>query len=123
MSDDVVDRQGPGAVEADNGAEAVVRSPAFRELSAARARLSWTLTGVTLVVYVGYFLVVAYAPAVLSVPLPVFGSTGLLSVLVLFAIAFVLVAVYLRATTRRIVPMQDAVVAGLAGGVRGEDGR
>ena len=114
MSDDVVDGRG------ERDAESLLGSPAFRELSRARAQLSWWLTGVTLVVYVGYFLVVAYAPGVLAVRLPVFGSTGLLSVLVLFAVAFVLVTVYLRVTTRRIVPMQQAVAAEVAAAGGGE---
>ncbi len=47
----------------------------FRQLERARARLSWPMAAVMLVVYFGFVVMVAFAPAVLATP--VFGSITL----------------------------------------------
>ncbi|MFI6348564.1 DUF485 domain-containing protein [Streptomyces sp. NPDC050560] len=101
---------------------AVYASEDFQRLSRERGRLAWWLTGVTLAVYLGFFLWVALGPGSLSTPLSVVGSSGLLAYLVLTAVAFALVAVYLRVTTRRIVPLQDAVAADAAERLAAGDG-
>ncbi|WP_329139861.1 DUF485 domain-containing protein [Streptomyces sp. NBC_01476] len=97
---------------------AVYVSADFQQLSRLRGRLSWLLTGITLVLYVGFFLWVAFGPSSLSTRIPVVGSSGLLVYLLMSLAAFALVAVYLRFTTRRIVPLQDAVAARSAQGTR-----
>lgn len=47
----------------------IVDHPAFRELERKRSRLGWTLTAITLALYFGFILLVAFAPASLATPL------------------------------------------------------
>ncbi|GAA3707608.1 DUF485 domain-containing protein [Streptomyces tremellae] len=101
----------PYDTPAEHPVHAVYSSEDFQRLSRERGRLAWWLTGVTLAVYLGFFLWVALGPGSLSAPVAGFGSSGLLVYLLLSLAAFALVAVYLRVTTRRIVPLQGAVAA------------
>lgn len=47
----------------------VVKHPAFQELERKRSRLGWTLTAITLLLYFGFILLVAFSPATLATPL------------------------------------------------------
>jgi uncharacterized membrane protein (DUF485 family) len=92
----------------------VYTSAAFTALRKRRSRIGWSLTAVTMVLYVGFFIGVALAPGAFGDRIPVFGSVGILLVVVLFAIAFGLVWGYLGYSSRHLAPAQDAIVAELA---------
>jgi uncharacterized membrane protein (DUF485 family) len=47
----------------------VLGHPAFQELERKRSRLGWTLTAITLLIYFGFILLVAFSPATLATPL------------------------------------------------------
>ena len=53
----------------DDVTQQVMRDPAFHELESRRNRLGWTLTAITLVIYFGFILLVAFSPATLATPL------------------------------------------------------
>lgn len=55
MDQDVVDR--------------ILANPRFQELTEKRSRFAWTLLGVLMVMFYGYVLVVAFAPALLATPI------------------------------------------------------
>lgn len=44
----------------DRQVEAILQNPKFKEMVAKKSRLSWTLTAIMLVVYVGFMLLVGY---------------------------------------------------------------
>jgi uncharacterized membrane protein (DUF485 family) len=50
--------------------------PRFRELSARRRRLAFTLSAVVLVTYYGFMMIVAFAPRLLAHPLSAGGGTS-----------------------------------------------
>lgn len=52
----------------DDVTQKVLRDPAFQELEKRRNRLGWTLTAITLVIYFGFILLVAFSPATLATP-------------------------------------------------------
>lgn len=47
----------------------VLQDPAFHELERKRNKLGWTLSVITLVIYFGFILLVAFSPATLATPL------------------------------------------------------
>lgn len=49
--------------------EHVRANPAFHALRQRRSRFSWMLTGIMLASYYGFIMIVAFKPALLSVPL------------------------------------------------------
>lgn len=44
----------------DRQVEAILQNPKFKEMVAKKSKLSWTLTAIMLVVYVGFMLLVGY---------------------------------------------------------------
>lgn len=92
----------------------VYASAAFTALRKRRSRVGWSLTAVTMVLYVGFFIGVALAPGALGDRIPVFGSVAILLVVVLFVIVFGMVRGYLSYSSRRLAPTQDEIVAGIA---------
>ena len=86
--------------------------PRFVELVAKRSRYAWALSIVMLVIYYGFILVIAFAPAVLGTPLAPGAATTIgipIGILIILA-AFVLTGLYVRransefdALTRQIV--------------------
>ena len=73
----------------------VQSNPKFQQLVSKRKSLGWTLSAIMLVVYMGFILLVAYAPKFLGTPL----GTGVMTVGVpigLFVIiaAFILTGIY-----------------------------
>lgn len=53
----------------DDVTQRVLRDPAFKELEQRRNKLGWTLSAITLVIYYGFILVVAFSPSTLATPL------------------------------------------------------
>ena len=79
----------------------VKRDPEFRDLERRRSRFAWTLTFTMIVIYFGFILTVAFAPAVLATPV----GTGVTTIGIpvgigVILIAFVLTGLYVyRANT------------------------
>ncbi len=79
------------------GYEAIQRNPKYQQLVRARSAFGWTLTAVTLVIYLGFILLIGYQPRLLGIPIG--GSVitiGLPIGLFVIVSAFVLVGVYVR---------------------------
>ncbi len=53
----------------DEVTQRILRDPAFVELEQKRNKLGWTLSAITLVIYYGFILVVAFSPSTLATPL------------------------------------------------------
>jgi uncharacterized membrane protein (DUF485 family) len=53
----------------DDLTKRVLQDPAFIELEKKRNTLGWTLTAITLTIYFGFILLVAFSPATLATPL------------------------------------------------------
>jgi uncharacterized membrane protein (DUF485 family) len=53
----------------DEVTQRILRDPAFVELEQKRNKLGWTLTAITLVIYYGFILLVAFSPSTLAMPL------------------------------------------------------
>ena len=53
----------------DDATQRVLQDPAFKELEQKRNKLGWTLSAITLVIYYGFILVVAFSPSTLATPL------------------------------------------------------
>jgi uncharacterized membrane protein (DUF485 family) len=87
----------------------IARMPSFRALLVQRRRLGFRLTVLTLVVYLGFFLADALAPAFFGMAIPGFGSVGLLLVFLMFVFAWVVAWYYLREADRVLAPLQDRV--------------
>ena len=79
----------------------VVNNPRFRELVQKRSRFAWLLSGITLVLYVAFILLIAFDPQWLGTPLYE-GATitrGIPVGVGLIVISFVLTGIYvIRAT-------------------------
>lgn len=74
----------------------VVSNPRFRELVQKRSRFAWLLSGITLVLYVAFILLIAFDPQWLGTPLYQ-GATitrGIPVGVGLIVISFVLTGVY-----------------------------
>jgi len=75
--------------------EQIEKNPKFQELVSKRKSLGWTLSAVMLIIYLGFIMLVAYAPKLLGAPL----GTGVMTVGIpvgIFVIvsAFVLTGIY-----------------------------
>lgn len=53
----------------DEVTQRILRDPAFVELEQKRNKLGWTLTAITLVIYYGFILLVAFSPSTLAMPI------------------------------------------------------
>ncbi|MFD3231841.1 DUF485 domain-containing protein [Rahnella aceris] len=74
----------------------VVSNPRFRELGQKRSRFAWLLSGITLVLYVAFILLIAFDPQWLGTPL-YDGATitrGIPVGVGLIVISFVLTGIY-----------------------------
>lgn len=78
----------------------LLADPAFQSLVRARRRFAWALTAIMLAVYFGYILTLAFQPALLGRQLtpgqPM--SVGIPVGFGMFALTFLLVAVYVHRT-------------------------
>ncbi|MDR3419220.1 MAG: DUF485 domain-containing protein [Nevskia sp.] len=82
---------------ADDLVRKVLADPLFKELEHKRSSLGWTLTALTLVLYFGFVLLVAFSPATLATPLD--GSTITLGLPVgvgIILASIVLTGIYVR---------------------------
>lgn len=81
---------------------AIVHDPLFQELVSERRRFAWTLSAITLVVYLGFILLLAFAHNLMATP--VFGgptSLGIVLGIAVIIFAFAITGVYVvRANSR-----------------------
>jgi uncharacterized membrane protein (DUF485 family) len=71
--------------------EKIERNPKFQQLVGKRKSLGWTLSALMLVVYMGFILLVAYAPKFLGTPL----GAGVMPIgLFVIIAAFILTGIY-----------------------------
>jgi uncharacterized membrane protein (DUF485 family) len=73
----------------------IEKNPKFQELVATRKKLGWSLTVLTLIIYFGFILYIAFDPKVLGMPL----GAGVMTVgmpvgLVVIVATFLIVGVY-----------------------------
>jgi uncharacterized membrane protein (DUF485 family) len=82
---------------AAQGFEAIQQNPKYQELVRTRSSFGWTLSAVTLIIYFGFILLIAYAPKFLGIPIGDSVMTiGLPIGLFVIVSAFVLVGIYVR---------------------------
>lgn len=77
--------------------EEIERNPKFVELVQARKSLGWTLSIVTLIVYFGFILLIAFDPKLLGAKI----GSGVMTIgmpigLIVIVVTFLLVGVYVR---------------------------
>ncbi|MEP7457310.1 DUF485 domain-containing protein [Phyllobacterium sp. SB3] len=100
--------QKPGEVFADSSQ--IQKNPGVASLIRRSRTFGFTLFAVTMIIYVGFFALVAFAPQVLAADNALFGSFGFLLVFAMFVIAWALTWFYLRQTTRVLEPMAAAAL-------------
>ena len=54
---------------AAQGYETIRRNPKYQELVRTRSAFGWTLTAITLIIYLGFILLIGYAPKFLGIPM------------------------------------------------------
>lgn len=91
---------------------AIAADPRYQRLVRERSRFAWRLTGVMLVVFFGYILLIAFDKALLA--RPVFGGTTSLGIplglgVILAGVA--LTGVYVRRANREFDPQVRAILA------------
>jgi uncharacterized membrane protein (DUF485 family) len=92
----------------------IVNDPRFQELVAKRSRYAWTLAVIMLVIYYGFILVIAFAPAVLGQPLAPGAVTTVgipVGVLIIIA-AFVLTGLYVRRANSEFDALNQKIIEG-----------
>lgn len=100
---ETINHQNPGEVFADSSQ--IRSNPGVRSLIRRSRTFGFTLFGIMMAIYIGFFLLVAFAPGALSASNGLFGSVGYLLVFVMFAIAWAMTWLYLRQTTRVLEPL------------------
>lgn len=83
--------------------------PGFGELVSARRRLGYATIMTVMAIYVGFFALVAFAPAWLETPVPGWGSLAFLFMFLMFIAAWAITWLYLTHTARKLAPL-DATV-------------
>jgi uncharacterized membrane protein (DUF485 family) len=77
------------------GYESIQRNPKYLELVRQRSRLGWTLAAITLIIYFGFILLIAYAPKFLGTPIGAGVTTiGIPIGIAVIVSAFILVGIY-----------------------------
>lgn len=77
--------------------EAIADSPKYRKLVISRSRTAWTLSAAMLAIYLGFILLIAYAPKFLGAPIGSGVTTiGIPIGLSVIVSAFILTGVYVR---------------------------
>ncbi|MCA8894093.1 MAG: DUF485 domain-containing protein [Rhodoblastus sp.] len=75
--------------------EEIERNPKFVELVSKRKSLGWTLSAVMLIIYLGFIMLVAYAPKMLGAPLGAGVTTiGIPVGIFVIVSAFILTGIY-----------------------------
>lgn len=77
--------------------QAIQRNPHFQELVRKRSGFGWTLSAAMLAIYLGFILLVGYAPKLLGAPM----GSGVMTIgipigLLVIVSAFVLTGIYVR---------------------------
>ena len=88
----------------------ILANPAFRELASARAKLRWSLSIVTLIMFFGFIALISTAKDALGTP--VAGSTiplGLCLTLAMIALVVLLTGVYVQRSNSRFDELTHAV--------------
>ena len=88
----------------------ILADPGFRELTSARARLRWSLSAVTLVMFFGFIAVISTAKGALGTMIP--GSAiplGLLLTLAVIGLVVVLTGIYVQRSNSRFDNLARAV--------------
>lgn len=86
------------------------QNPGVRSLIKRSRTFGFTLFGIMMAIYIGFFLLVAFAPALLGTSIALFGSVGYMLVFAMFVIAWALTWYYLRQTTHVLEPMAAAAL-------------
>jgi len=92
----------------------VTNDPRFRQLVAKRSRFAWTLAVVMLAIYYGFILIIAFAPALLGIPLAPGAVTTIgipVGVLIIVA-AFVLTGIYVRRANAEFDALNQQIIEG-----------
>lgn len=92
--------------------EEVYKMPEFQELSARRGRIIWPLTILTMAVYYGFILLIAFMPEILATPVgdgPV--SWGLVSGFGVILYTFLVTGYYVHKANRELEPLTEAIHA------------
>lgn len=75
--------------------EQIEKNPKFQELVGKRKSLGWTLSAVMLIIYLGFIMLVAYAPKMLGAPLGAGVTTiGIPVGIFVIVSAFILTGIY-----------------------------
>lgn len=95
------------AVHAD-----LASDPRYAAIVRRRARLGWVLTGVMLIAYVAFLLVIAFDKALLAHPIGGGAtSVGIPIGLGLIVLAIALTGIYVRAANRDFDPAMESLIA------------
>jgi uncharacterized membrane protein (DUF485 family) len=87
---------------ADGAYERVLNNPKFQELVRTRSGFAWTLAAVMLVIYLGFILLVAFAPGLMAAKIGGgVTSLGIVLGLVVIVSAFVLTGIYVQRANSR----------------------
>lgn len=99
-------------MQQDNVVAAVLKHPKYIELVRRRTRVSMVFFLVTLVIYAGFILTMAYLPGVFAQPLGAGWtmSVGLFVGLLVVCSAVVLIAAYTYFSNKVFDPLLDAIV-------------
>ncbi|MEH3104679.1 MAG: DUF485 domain-containing protein [Sphingomonas phyllosphaerae] len=96
----------------DAEAARVAADPRYRELVRRRGRISWTLTGVMLVAYLSFILLIAFDKALLARPIGAgVTSVGIVAGFAVIVLAILLTGLYVRRAARDFDPLTNALRA------------
>ena len=90
----------------------VESNPVFLELVRKKTSLGWTLTLIMLFIYIGFILMLAFSPSVLSTPVSA-GSVITLGIpvgVLIIVSAFVLTGIYVRKANNEFDPLTQQII-------------
>ncbi len=92
----------------------VIRNPHFQELVRERTRFSWILSGIMLVVYLGFILLVAFDKSLMAMKVGTTTSLGIVLGLGVIVLAFLLTGIYVFRANGRFDRLTEALMRDLA---------
>lgn len=110
------------SIEATTLDEFAASLPGFNELSSTRRRLGSATIITVMTVYVGFFALIAFAPAWLKTPIAGCGSLAFLLMFLMFIVAWAITWLYLSYTTRKLAPLDAQVRTALLAHLDTADG-